>query len=100
MVWHPHAYRAALGMLEPAWDLASRGQEKRITSRHALLDDAKLPVIQNRVASDFSQIAAYDCQMMLVIDTSQLANTLRPGDIADTTSECIARVGGIRDHAA
>src|SRR5438477_5809948 len=100
MVGDPHAYRAALRVFEPAWNFTTSRQEKCVTAGHALLDDAKLPVVENRVTSDFGEIAAHQGQMMLVVDAAQCANALRRGDIAHTASQRVTRVGGIRDHAA
>src|SRR5207237_6054577 len=87
-------------MMAPPRYFARGRQQERVAPGDALLHDAELPVIEQRVASDFFQIATDERQMMLVVDRAQRPNALRGDCIADLTAERIARIRRIRDHAA
>ncbi len=100
VIRHAHADGAALRMLQPSRHLARRRKQERVASRRALADDAELPVVEPREASDFGQVAQDERQVMRVADAANQADALRRGCIADMAAQRIARVGRIGDDAA
>src|SRR5450631_1939313 len=100
MVGHAHANRASFRMLEPAWNFPCRRQQKSVTARYALLDDAKAPVVELRVTAYFREIATHQRHMVTCVYPSQFPNALHGGGVTHMATQRIAGVGGIRDHAA
>src|SRR5438132_718208 len=100
MIGDADADGAALRVLELPRHFTRRRQKKRIAPGNTLLHDAKLPVVENSVASDFGEIATHDGQIMLVVDASQRANALRGRGVAHLAPERVARIGRVRDYAS
>ena len=76
MFGNAHTDGAAPGMLQAPRDFARRGQQERVAPGDALLDDAELPVVEHRVATDLGEIAAHEREVMLVVDAAKLASEL------------------------
>src|SRR6266702_3882323 len=99
MIGYANTDGAALRVLELARHFACRRQNKCVASGNTLFHDAKLPVVESSVASNFGEIATQDRQMMLVVDSSQRAYAPRAGGVTHLASKRIARVGRVRDHS-
>src|SRR6185312_14749862 len=93
-------YRAATRMLEPARHLARCRQQKRVAAGNTQLDYPELLVVELRIAPDFTQVAAHQRQLMLVVHRPQLADSSGCREVTDAAAEGIARVGRIGDDPA
>src|SRR6266540_2816971 len=91
---------AAPRVLQAARHFARRRKQEGKTPGHAFLDDAKLPVIELRISPQLGQVAAYQRQVVLVVDLAQVADADRSLRVADATSQRIAGIGRIGHDAA
>ena len=87
-------------VLQAPRHFARRRKQEGEAPGHALLDNAKLPVVELRIPPHLRQVAAYQRQVVLVVDLAQSANATDRLRVANPTSQCIARIGRIRDNAA
>ena len=87
-------------MLQSARRLARCMKKKSIWPWRACLEQSKLPCIETRVPPDVSEVSANECEMMMTTRTANGAQSLKGIFVVDVTSEGIARIRRIRDHAS
>jgi hypothetical protein len=82
-------------MLESAGTSRVAGSRK-VKLPERLLDDSKLPVVEQRVTANFDEVAT-DQRQVMVADAAEVTECVRGGGIADVAAQRIARIGGIGD---
>ena len=75
-------------------------QQEREAARCALPDDAELPVVHPGEAADLGQVAAYQRQVMALVEAADDADAPRRVGVADPATQRIARVRRVRNDAA
>ena len=87
-------------MLQAPRNLARRRQQERERARRPLPHDAELPVVEARETPDIGQVAAYQRQMMALVEAADRADPLRRIGVVEPASERVGRIGGIGDDPA
>src|SRR5450631_2097376 len=87
-------------MLEAARNLTRCRQQEGVAAWYSLLDDAKVPVVEQRITTYFSEIATHQRQMVARVDSPQFTYALHRRGVAHLATQRIAGIGGIGDHAA
>jgi intracellular septation protein len=59
-----------------------------------------LPIVEQRVLADLGEVPAHQSEMMVAIGLADGSNTFERRLIADVTSEGVAGIRGVDDHAA
>ena len=100
MVWNPQPDRSPARVLQPFGDLASGRQNECVWSRCHRFDQSIGPVVDPGIQADLGKVPAYQCEVVLLVRTS---NSVYPVDrlrVANVATKRIARIGGIRDEPA
>ena len=100
MIWNSQTDGIAFGMLQPARYFASGLEYKCVTSGRDCLERSVLSIVEFGVTRDFRKVPAHQGKMMVLIHLTDGADTRHHAFIAQLSTQCIAGVSRIRDHAA
>ena len=100
MVRHAEPYRAPLWVLQALWHLPGCRQEESIRSGRHRLDEPVGPVVYPRIGADLGQVAANQCEIVLLVCAANSVNSINRSLVANVTAECVARIGWVGDQSA
>src|SRR5690606_25351267 len=75
-------------------------QDEGVRPRRVIADQAKDAVVHPRISTEFRQVAAYQCEIVLVIELADTANALERALIAELAAQRVGRIGRIGYDAA
>ncbi len=92
MVWR--------GVQQPARHLARGAQDEGVVARRVGADQSVLQVVHLGELPHFGEVTAYEREMVALVHVADASDALHRRLVADVAAERVARVRGVRDHAA
>ena len=98
MIRNTNADGSALRVLQHLWELSSSRQNKCVRPWGQRLDKPIGPVIDPSIDTDFGQISADQCEIVLLVRPANPVDSVNGLFVADATSESVARICRVRDQ--
>ncbi len=100
MVWHPESDGSPLRVLQALGHFACCRKNERVRPWCHRFDQSVGPVVDFGVGADLGQIAANQCEVVLLVCAPNPVDSLNSPFVTNVGAQSIARVSRVRDQAA